>query len=161
LHELRAAWRLEISHKLGCIDPKEAAATKNLLAKSVRAMRAQANGKKAAIEAGGTLAELHLLNVSLGLHLALAQASGTEEAFMKISLPEEVVSARKLRNQVKLLAERVGEKHEMPYNQLIEIGQAFGRTVDTFEPLAVAMDSGKPLECAPTRAGSSRRTNPR
>lgn len=137
LHELRAAWRNEALHKLGEIDPKEPEAATNYFARPVRAMRAQANGKRAAIDASRILAELHLLNVSLGLHLALAQASGTTEAFLSQSLPEELSATRKLKREVNQLKKRISPKQKQAYDHLTEVEKAFDGTLRTFRPMAI------------------------
>jgi len=137
LHELRASWRGEVLHKLGEVDPKEPAATANWLAKPIRAMKSKSNGKKAVEEASQSLAELHLLNVSLGLHLALAQASGTTDAFLTQSLPEELEATRKLLEEVQHLKDRIPQRHRVVIRQFEEVEEAFCRTVETFEPLAM------------------------
>jgi hypothetical protein len=141
LHELRAAWRNEALHKLGEIDPKEPDAATNRLAKPMRALRAQANGKRAAVDASRILAELHLLNVSLGLHLALAQASGTMEAFLSQSLPEELSATRNLKREVTRLKERITPKQKLAHDHLNEVGKAFDCTLRTFRPMAITEKS--------------------
>ena len=136
LHELRAAWRGEVRHKLDEIDLKRPEDTKNWLMKPFRHMRSGANSTSAAVQAHQNLVELHLLNVNLAMHVALAQASGTLDPFLQNSLPEEMKTTRKLAVEITNLTEQISPKHKLATQRIRETEQAFDRTLEIFEPMA-------------------------
>ncbi len=135
LHELRAAWRAEVRHRLDEIDLKRPEDTGNWLMKPVRRMRSGANSTQATSQAQQNLIELHLLNVNLAMHVALAQASGTLDPFLQNSLPEEMRTTRKLAVEVANLCEQIPPKHKLATKRIREIERAFNRTLEIFEPM--------------------------
>lgn len=137
LHELRASWRNEVRHKLSEIDPKKPDDASNWFMRLVRWFKEDSNDQRAASEAYQNLAELHLMNVSLGLHLGLAQASGTLDVFLRHSLPEEVALTRGLMEQVGGLRQRINSAHSVALDRIRETERAFQRTLDVFEPMAI------------------------
>lgn len=54
-------------------------------------------------------AEIQLISGSIAIHLALAQAAGTLDTFLQISLPDEIAELQRVR---RLLQERRGFIHE-------------------------------------------------
>ena len=141
LHELRASWRAEVRHKLNEINLKRPEDTNNWLMKPVRHLRKGANANKATNQVHQNLVELHLLNVSLGMHVALAQASGTLEAFVSNSLPEEVEMTRKLAGEISGLRGKIESKHKIARQRISETENAFNRTIEIFEPRAMEIEA--------------------
>ncbi len=142
LHELRASWRNEVRHKLSEVDPKKPDDASNWFMRRFRRFRENANDQRAASEAYQNLAELHLMNVSLGLHVCLAQASGTLDAFLRHSLPEEVALTRGLMEQVGGLRQQINATHTVALDRIRETERAVQRTLDVFEPMAIRPADG-------------------
>lgn len=148
LHELRAAWRAEVRHKLSQIDLKKPEDTDNWFMKAVRWALEGNNAEKGSQTVYQNMAELHLLNVSLALHISLALASNTIDAYASQSLPEELAMTQRLLDEVASLRQRVNEKHQQALTRMLETEDAFRRTIDVFTPIANLQNSSARLTSA-------------
>ncbi|MEX2577545.1 MAG: hypothetical protein WD342_00695 [Verrucomicrobiales bacterium] len=63
--------------------------------------------------------------------------SGTTEAFLSQSLPEDLAATRKLKREVSQLKKRISPKQEQACEHLEEVEKAFDATLRTFRPMAI------------------------
>ncbi len=109
LFEVRSAWRREISFHVGNLQKTEE--SQNWFLKRFQSLSRMGKDQKVALTISACDAEIQLISGSIAIHLALAQAAGTLETFLQVSLPDEIVELQRVRS---LLYERrsfIHEKH--------------------------------------------------
>ncbi len=109
LFEVRSAWRREISFHVG--DLQKTDESQNWFMKRFQLLSRKGKDQKVVSTVSACDAEIQLISGSIAIHLALAQAAGTLETFLQVSLPDEIAELQRVRS---LLHERrsfIHEKH--------------------------------------------------
>ncbi len=107
LFEIRSAWRREIAFHVGNLQKTEE--SKNWFLKGYQSLSRKGKDQKVVSTVSACDTEIHLISGSIAIHLALAQAAGTLDTFLQISLPEEITELERVRS---LLQERRNFIHE-------------------------------------------------
>ena len=109
LFEVSSAWRREISFHVGNLQKTEE--SQNWFLKRFESLSRKGKDQKVASTISACDAEIQLISGSIAIHLALAQAAGTLDTFLQVSLPDEIAELQRVRS---LLHERrsfIHEKH--------------------------------------------------
>ena len=109
LFEVRSAWRREISFHVGNLQKTEE--SQNWFLKRFQSLSRKGKDQKVASTISACDAEIQLISGSIAIHLALAQAAGTLDTFLQVSLPDKIAELQRVRS---LLHERrsfIHEKH--------------------------------------------------
>jgi hypothetical protein len=109
LFEVRSAWRREISHHVGGLVKTEE--SENWLLGFFQGLSRKGKDTKVATEVSARDAEIQLISGSIAIHLALAQAAGTLDTFLQVSLPDELVELQRVRNLIHERRSYIHEKH--------------------------------------------------
>jgi hypothetical protein len=109
LFEVRSAWRREISHHVGGLQKTEE--SENWLLGFFQGLSRKGKDQKIATEVSARDAEIQLISGSIAIHLALAQAAGTLDTFLQVSLPDELAELQRVRNLIHERRSYIHEKH--------------------------------------------------
>ena len=109
LFEVRSAWRREISYHLGNLTKSEE--SNKWIVRRFQGLSRKGKDKKRADAVAERDGEIQLINGCIAIHIALAQAAGTLETFLSVSLPSEIEELRLVREQLSSKQEDILEKH--------------------------------------------------
>ena len=109
LFEVRSAWRREISYLLGNL--KKSEESSNWLVSRFQGLTRKGKDKNRAETVAARDSEIQLINGCIAIHLALAQAAGTLETFLSVSLSSEVEELRLIRDQLQLKRHDILKEH--------------------------------------------------
>lgn len=135
LFEVRSAWRREIAFHVGNLHKAEE--SQNWFMKRFQMLSRKGKDEKVASKVSACDAEIQLISGTLAIHLALAQAAGTLETFLQISLPDEIAELQKLRS---LLHERrsfIHAKHPELRESVSSICARLDDVVSIYQPMTV------------------------
>lgn len=118
LFEVRSAWRQEILFNLNSTQKTEE--SQNKLVEWFQSWSRKGKDAKVSHSVSRAESEIQLINSSFAIHLAIAQSAGTLDAFMQVSLRDEL---EELDRVAKVMNERISwidEKHPELKSQMSE-----------------------------------------
>ena len=116
LFEVRSAWRQEMMFHLKSA-PK-AKKSENWIRESFNCLFRPGKDQKVASSVSRTELEIHMINGCFALHLALAQASGTMQPFLSVSLKEELEEMRILQKAIEEREDWIHKKNPALKNEI-------------------------------------------
>lgn len=133
LFEGRSAWRREICFHVGNVQKTEE--SQNWLMNRFQSFSRKGKDKKVTSTVSACDAEIQLISGSIALHLALAQAAGTLDTFLQVSLPDEIAELKRVRSLLRERGSFIHDKHP----ELRESVAAVGNRMDGVARLYQAM----------------------
>lgn len=109
LFEVRSAWRREISFHVG--DLQKTDESQNWFMKRFQLLSRKGKDQKVTSTVSACDAEIQLISGSIAIHLALAQAAGTLDTFLQVSLPDEIAELQRVRTLLQERRSFIHEKH--------------------------------------------------
>lgn len=109
LFEVRSAWRGEINFHVGSL--KKADESVNWFVEFFQNLTRKGKDEKIAETVCACDTEIHLINGSLAIHMALAQAAGKLDTFLQVSLPCELEQISEIRDLLWSRRDFIHEKH--------------------------------------------------
>lgn len=109
LFEVRSAWRREISHHVGGLEKTEESG--KWFVEFFQGFSRKGKDVKVSTTVAGRDAEIQLISGSIAIHLALAQAAGTLNTFLQVSLPDELAELQRVRDLINQRRDYIHEKH--------------------------------------------------
>jgi hypothetical protein len=116
LFEVRSAWRQEMLFHLKSA-PKAKESASWIMQSFTRLFR-PGKDQKVASSVSRTELEIHMINGCFALHLALAQASGTMQPFLSVSLREELEEMRILQKAIEEREDWIHKKNPALKNEI-------------------------------------------
>jgi hypothetical protein len=109
LFEIRSSWRGEISYHVSRLN--KANESVNQFIAFFESFSRKGKDQKIADTVCACDTEIHLINVSIATHMALAQASGRLDAFLQVSLPDELEQITMIRELLWSRRDFIHDKH--------------------------------------------------
>ncbi len=109
LFEIRSSWRGEISYHVSRLN--KASESVNQFIAFFESMTRKSKDQKTADRVCACDTEIHLINVSIATHMALAQASGRLDTFLQVSLPDELEQIAVIRELLWSRRNFIHDKH--------------------------------------------------
>jgi len=109
LFEIRSSWRGEISYHVSRLN--KANESVNQIVALFESMSRKGKDQKIADTVCACDTEIHLINVSIATHMALAQASGRLDTFLQVSLPDELEQIAVIRELLWSRRNYIHDKH--------------------------------------------------
>ena len=135
LFEVRSAWRREIAHKVGNLQNTEE--SKNRVVGFFQDLTRKGKDETVARTVSQSEVEIQLINGSLAIHVALAQAAGTLDTFLEVSLPDEIDELQRIHS---LLSERrcfIHEKHPELRDRVSEVCAQLDNVTKIYRSMAM------------------------
>lgn len=126
LFQLRATWRQELTYRLEKVKTRKDI---RWMPEKLESKRRQKWGRKAILEIAPVQAELGLIDVCTALHMAVAQAGGTLDPFLRVSLPDELKATERV---FKLVDEKLNTL-DLGDEKLTEDRMRIGRRFHDFQ----------------------------
>lgn len=138
LFEVRSAWRREIVHHVGNLEKTEE--SKNWFVGRFQRLTRKGKDEKVSKTVSATEAEIQLLNGSLAIHLALAQAAGTLDTFLQVSLPDELSELQRVHDFLEDRQQYIHDKHPELRNSVTDACSRLEAVTTTYRSMVMPMD---------------------
>lgn len=144
LFELRAEWRRELIHRLETLEHVQESG--GWFFAFFQRWGNDAKSQENTKQITQSEVEIRLLEVSMALHIALAQSSDTLETFLSVSLPDELAAVEQTKD---LLASKRGtilQRHAESQAAVTATIESFDATLERFRALVLPVDLKLPAE---------------
>jgi hypothetical protein len=135
LFEVRNAWRREIAHHVGNLQKTEE--SRNWVVGFFQRLTRKGKDEKVAETISATEAEIQLINGSLAIHVALAQAAGTLDVFLQVSLPDEIAMLQQVHDMLHERRHFIHEKHPELRDSVTEVCGLLEALTTTYRSMAI------------------------
>lgn len=135
LFEIRSAWRREMAYYLGNLEKSEE--SKNWLVQRFQRLKRKGKDKKTAETVEARDPEIQLINGCLAIHIALAQAAGTLDTFLAVSLPMEIAELKNVRNQIKEKRHHILAKHSELRDSIDNACNNLANVIEIYEKMVI------------------------
>jgi hypothetical protein len=119
LFEVRSAWRRELLYHLGKL--KKKGESKKFLLRFFQGRAVDKHDKKTAASIVSGMVEIQLINASMAIHLALAQAAQTTDIFLGVTLRDELEDLRLLSERLHKSRTLINTRNQVQRRQAKEV----------------------------------------
>ena len=133
LFEVRSAWRRELLYHLGKL--KKKGESKNFLLRFFQGKAVDKHDKKTAASIASGIVEIQLINASMAIHLALAQAAQTTDAFLGVTLRDELEDLSRLSARLHESRNLINTRNQAQRKQAKEVCDFLDGVRQTYEEM--------------------------
>lgn len=133
LFEVRSAWRRELLYHLGKL--KKKGESKNFLLRFFQGKAVDKHDKKTAASIASGIVEIQLINASMAIHLALAQAAQTTDAFLGVTLRDELEDLSRLSARLHESRNLISTRNQAQRKQAQEVCDFLDGVRQTYEEM--------------------------
>ena len=138
LFELRAEWRRELVHRLETLEHVQEGG--NWFFAFFQHWGNDAKSHENTKQITQSEVEIRLLEVSMALHVALAQSSNTLETFLSVSLPDELTAVEQTKDLLASKRTAILQKHAESQTAVTATIEGFDATLERFRALVLPAD---------------------
>ena len=138
LFELRAEWRRELVHRLEILEHVQEGG--NWFFGFFQRWGNDAKSQENTKQITQSEVEIWLLDVSMALHVALAQSSDTLETFLSVSLPDELAAVEQTKDLLVSKRAAILQRHAESQTAVQATIESFDATLERFRALVLPED---------------------